>query len=356
VEVLVAIFVMAIGMITLLTLFPLGLLSMAQAIKDERCGQAAANAIALDNLWDFRHGAPFFDASGVQHMLTYYDTTQVSPAVPVYWAKDPHDAGNTGKFSNPNLPTTAPAMPAISSGAGYPLYFDPLGVKLGYPTMLGQMAGNDGVAPGIQRVPVEKVGTPPPVLTGMNDHVMSTKAPFTPAPDPNIRWFSLLDDIEFDNNGLPTGTAPVLREDRYTWAYMFRMPNVANTTQVEMSIVAYSGRPQLAGEATFKASWSRAGNSVTLDHTGLAAPAVRKGGWILDGTVIAPGNAPNTNGFFYRVVNVNELGNSTELELQTFRQGTTAGSDQSLGFVVVMDGVVEVFERKVGPPITNIPW
>ena len=43
-EVLVAIFIMAIGMMALLVLFPIGALSMAQAIQDERCGQAAANA------------------------------------------------------------------------------------------------------------------------------------------------------------------------------------------------------------------------------------------------------------------------------------------------------------------------
>src|SRR6266478_2561766 len=44
VEVLVAIFVMGIGLLALLTLFPLGALSMAQAIKDDRAGLAADDA------------------------------------------------------------------------------------------------------------------------------------------------------------------------------------------------------------------------------------------------------------------------------------------------------------------------
>jgi prepilin-type N-terminal cleavage/methylation domain-containing protein len=47
IEVLVAIFVMGIGLLALLTLFPLGALEMAQAIKDERTGVVAANAVAL---------------------------------------------------------------------------------------------------------------------------------------------------------------------------------------------------------------------------------------------------------------------------------------------------------------------
>lgn len=47
IEVLVAIFVMGIGLLALLTLFPLGALEMAQAIKDDRTGVVAANAVAL---------------------------------------------------------------------------------------------------------------------------------------------------------------------------------------------------------------------------------------------------------------------------------------------------------------------
>lgn len=46
-EVLAAIFIVGIGLLALLTLFPLGALQMAQAIKDDRAGQAAASAVAL---------------------------------------------------------------------------------------------------------------------------------------------------------------------------------------------------------------------------------------------------------------------------------------------------------------------
>ncbi len=55
VEVLVAIFIMAIAMLALLALFPLGALSMAQALKDDRCATVAVNAEALAVAQDVRH-------------------------------------------------------------------------------------------------------------------------------------------------------------------------------------------------------------------------------------------------------------------------------------------------------------
>ena len=50
VEVLVAIFVMGIGMIALLTLFPIGVLQMAQAIRQDRCLRAAQTADTISVL------------------------------------------------------------------------------------------------------------------------------------------------------------------------------------------------------------------------------------------------------------------------------------------------------------------
>src|SRR5262245_44100129 len=47
VEVLVAIFIMGVGLLALLALFPLGALEMAQAVKDDRAAAVAANAVAL---------------------------------------------------------------------------------------------------------------------------------------------------------------------------------------------------------------------------------------------------------------------------------------------------------------------
>src|SRR5687767_14983631 len=54
IEVLAALFIMGIGTMAILTLFPLGALTMAQAIKDDRTAQAAASADAYMR-WYWRH-------------------------------------------------------------------------------------------------------------------------------------------------------------------------------------------------------------------------------------------------------------------------------------------------------------
>ena len=49
-EVLIAIFLMGIGLMAILSLFPLGASQMAQALKDQRCAEAATNADALSRI------------------------------------------------------------------------------------------------------------------------------------------------------------------------------------------------------------------------------------------------------------------------------------------------------------------
>ena len=55
-EVLIAMFIMAIGMLALLALFPVGAVSMAQALKDDRCAYASymAENVAIAN--NLRYG------------------------------------------------------------------------------------------------------------------------------------------------------------------------------------------------------------------------------------------------------------------------------------------------------------
>src|SRR5579884_3316382 len=55
IEVLVTMFIMAIGMLALLTLFPLGAISMGQALKDDRCASAAAMAENVAIAMNVRH-------------------------------------------------------------------------------------------------------------------------------------------------------------------------------------------------------------------------------------------------------------------------------------------------------------
>jgi hypothetical protein len=320
VEVLVAIFVMAIGMITLLTLFPLGLLSMAQAIKDDRTGTAAANATAIDKIWNIR----------------FADNLANNLATTFYWNL------NAGWFQTPPS-ITYPSLPAITAGnSGYPIYVDPFGINSSYGNTVGALtiAGWPN-APGFPRVDISST-------SGL---VSSTAW--------RTSWFTLLDDLEFENNGVPADGNPtaannIKRDDRYTWAYLLRMPNVSNPQQVWLTVVVYSGRTQLPSEQAFQARWlSASGNVVRLYWDPAAIrPPIRKGGWVLEPTLIAPPSLPpNTNGVFYRVVNTTDASSdipgklAVDLELQSNRHGITSGTDSGASVMVILEGVVEVFER-----------
>src|SRR5437016_4104399 len=93
IEVLTAIFVMGIGLLALLALFPLGAINMAQGIKDSRTAHAARSAAAV-----------------LQARAMHRDAT----VVPLY--------------TNPGLgdPTQLDAFP---DGRGYPVYIDPIGAR-----------------------------------------------------------------------------------------------------------------------------------------------------------------------------------------------------------------------------------
>src|SRR4051812_30334878 len=92
IEVLAAIFIMGIGMLALFTLFPLGALSMARAVRDDRAAVVAANASALATTFDLRNDA------------------LVSPWLGI---------------APPTTPPTPPWANPDPTGTGYPVYVDP---------------------------------------------------------------------------------------------------------------------------------------------------------------------------------------------------------------------------------------
>src|SRR4029079_1052426 len=54
-EVLTAIFIMGVGLLAILTLCPLGALSMARAVRDDRAATIAANGASLAVVMDLRN-------------------------------------------------------------------------------------------------------------------------------------------------------------------------------------------------------------------------------------------------------------------------------------------------------------
>jgi hypothetical protein len=286
-EVLVAIFVCGLGLMALMTLFPLGAMNMAQALKDDRCGHCAANASAvLRSFWRV--------------------SLETGGKIP--------DPGNPGRMIDD------PALIALEATlAKGPVYLDPIGYA----------QFNGASLAGI--IPRRTLGA----------------AGFATA----VKWCSLLDDIDFNPNATPVqlGGGEISRQGRYSWAWMIRWLQKPThpdprARALEYAVVVYHNRPMTAsasltpvGEYAYGgASFDPANRTIVVPYGG-GRPAIRKGGWLLDASM-----APVPQGHFYRVESVRDTGSALILGVQNAIRG---GPAPYQGTVVFMDNVAEVFER-----------
>lgn len=326
-EVLVAIFVMGIGLLAILTLFPLGALRMFQAIQDDRCAQAGANAWALAQM------------------------KNVANEPGVFTLGDP--------FLNPFLPAPA-ASNALPNTSSYPVFIDPIGFRRAFGTPSGLNVGGidkPGNGLGIARRTVSFVGS--------NQDA--------------YQWFTSLDGIDFEplatggNSDpatprlvLPPPPKQFVRDIRYSWAFMCRRPRYSDSSVVDVDIVVFSQRPlamtagltlpetvyskDLPPKGTTDVSFNTAANVVNITYGANPPPAVRIGDWILDATptdnLPAPfGGFPGSHAYFYRIVGATDNGGNMDLEVETpIRDfppmATTAG-----GTVVIIDGIANVYAK-----------
>jgi prepilin-type N-terminal cleavage/methylation domain-containing protein len=288
IEVLVAIFIMGIGMLALLTLFPLGAVSMAQALRDDRAASAAVEAENLALAFDIRH-----DPSVVAGFTT---GAAPGPSNPVY--ADPWGIVNGGG-AVPGVSVTIPRTPiAYSSLPG----LTPAAAASRFCTLLDDITFSNGA----------------PLANG-------TANPFT--------------------GGTPDlSTGSLQRAGWYTWAYLLQRPNAASDAVVNMSIVVYQKRPlQLQpSEFPYNAAGAVGSNSVTLAWNPATQfqPPIRRNSWLLDTSNLVTG-VPH--GDFYRVVNATVVtgANQVIVELdKTLKQNTDS--------MTVMQDVVEVFDKGPG--------
>jgi len=327
VEVLVAIFVMAIGMLSLLTLFPLGALRMANAIQNDKCAQAAVNASALADVKNVRSDMALTDPTGQGRWNAFNDgkTHQGS--------NDPNDTASISAALNSALPSP--------DGPSYAVFVDPLGFLASVsPTWLAADPQSK-----IQRCrPSYTFGLTASPYTAFAGALINAKA---------YQSFAMMDDIIYDKN-TGFGLTPFQRELNYTWAYLLQRPRTSDPSVVTCSVVVYNKRPMsLTSNLNLPefvypaASFNTSKNSITITFTAASEPPLRPGDWILDSTVI--GSAPAVpHATFYRVVGLNPISaTSIEYEVDRSLRGFPAGA-VSTGTAVVLEGVVEVFERGVG--------
>jgi hypothetical protein len=296
VEVLAAIFVMGVGLMALLTLFPLGAISMAEGIRNDRAAHIAPSAAAIAKIRNIRN----------------------DPLVtPAYTTPDPGG-------------TQTPAMSNPGANASYPVFIDPF----------GWLSNGCATNPATRWVGTSQVPRRTASFASAGGLASIT------------RWFSLLDDMTFQENG-QAQTSPFDRTQKYTWAYLCKEVNASNPAYgTNLWVVVYDGRPQMStgisqtiGEHTYSAtignmtfSTNYPGNNTIILNwvAGQDPPQVKKGTWILDASI------PTYNhGFFYRAVGVTQTGpTSMDVEVQTNVRATSNN-----GVAVVMDNVIEVFER-----------
>lgn len=314
VEVLVAIFVMGIGMMALLTLFPIGVLTMRQAIQDDRTGHAATSALAVAKM-------------------------KISPSR--------FDAF----FTQPN----AALQPAVSDGPSYAIMLDTVG-KRNYLAPYADWVG--GQTDGVRRLTFPN----PTVPNDINNNP--------------LHWQISPDDIVFDQKGLPQelaqGTGIFERNSAYSWSYLLRRPLHGKANIIDTTIIVYNDRPlQLnnnlqAGETVYDAAFNPNARTITVTWGGpgqpLSFPPVNVGGWILDTTPVlvtaAPAKFGPSHAKFYRVVSINQTsGNTADLEVEGAIHGfplpAPSPANTFTGKITVIEGIADVFEK--GPILWQNP-
>lgn len=407
-EVLIALFVVGIGLLAVLTLFPLGAMSMARAIKDDRTASHNFNASAMarwvwkdelglpGTLRDMYPELPPAPVPGSPIRLDPLLNAMENPNYP--WNPDLGPAGIVPPaYQNPAYgfpPLYGASLPRIGDRANrpsYPVFVDPIGWN--NPVVVSS-AQQYWVAGNINCIPRRSLR----IVEWLRSNAPATSGLFIIDPDsiyPNAkrllrhRFLTLMEDIGFGRDGTPTdmtgnntagslGTAgnalnlslmrdQVQRDGRYTCAFLLKRPSNGVRSVLEMTVVVYSGRAVDSPdrEMAYPLRLVKGSMQADLFYNGLDKPNLRKGSWILDGTmtrveggVVVPDDQPH--GVFYRVVNVTEdveNGNPVlRLELQEPAEANTFYPDANrtpYGIGVVMDGVSEVFPGKSLTPVSR---
>ncbi len=311
-EALVAMFVAAIGMISLLALFPLGALQMGLALKDSRCTETATNAEALMRLeWQ-----------------KYLDTG-IEPFTP-------------------ETPATSP-FNTYSSGPSDPVFVDPVGRNSN--TINPRRVGGMTFQP-ILPVSSPQSDFPRRTLNILNPPIL----PLIPQPPGKVfRFCSLLDDMTFDESGAPVITGSrVERAGRYNWSAVLQRPSNSLNYIADLTILVFDGRSvgfsppdneMVYGDPAIpnRVHLLTPGSSLLQLRFPIAdnRPPIGKGRWL---AIYTPSNRLLT---FHRVVGVNEDSSTAtethfDCELQT---PVATGHNPADCRVIVFAGLAEVFER-----------
>lgn len=292
VEVLVAIFIMGVGLLAIMTLFPLGILNYGQAMQDDRVAQAAANAAAIANLFDLRN-----------------------------------DSTISATF----------AQRSVSA-----IYVDPWYASIGVGPLGGVIPRVSVPTPTRAALYPQQPYWPPPYaqwFSLMDDFVFDKNGAPTFSGNATAAG-------SIKNEGYYTWCYMLRRVPTTALASGVVIPGrTSEAFFTDMAIVVYKGRTTQSqdGENSMAINPVTITPGVDINTLVIPAasgkPAIRKTGWILD---------PNT-GFFYRVIsNVQDNSGNSTLEIQTPFRALPSNSSYTVRSIVVMENVAEVIEKGYG--------
>jgi Tfp pilus assembly protein PilV len=345
-EALVAMFVAALGMISLLTLFPLGALQMGQALKDGRCAQCAQTG---DNMFRWYSN---------KYNLTH-------PNHPVWLALDRGNYPNTAPGgSTPNHPAW---VSAGDRNVSYPVVIDPQG----WSTLTSWALGNS-----TNNAVLNQNNLPRrTIYQGSVAGGTTVFNPLVTAERDILRYTMLQDDMTFSDSRTGAPDSTVQRSGRYNTIWVLQRPENSRRNVIGMTVVVFDQRApfyataeterQFKSNSTLNTNKFAVPGSTTIEldfqnATPNTRPTISKGRWIADITLGTNASgvetAPGATGYiglrhynFYRVASVNdESPGKLTIELETPIRRNDGGTGQYHATWLLMTGVTEVFER---PPL-----
>jgi prepilin-type N-terminal cleavage/methylation domain-containing protein len=299
IEVLVALFIMGLGVIAILTMFPLGAYQMAVAVREDRSAQSAAAADAY---------------------------------IRTYWKINVVEQGGGSEPFFLALNGTSVGLPlALDTEPSYPVAVDPMGVAARSGVNKNWLGDLAGVNPSTN-------------IPRQNLNLITTSQYAQ-------RVCSLMDGLGYDDDGRPLNPAGTGadRELRYNWLWVIQRTNNANKLAANLTVVVFDRRAHLYAPVGSEAVFSTVANGAvpgTSSVTLTGSPDVKPGGWIMDASVNVPGRPLIRHANFYRVTSVS--GNTLELQ-SPLKTPTDNNNTPYTGTFVVLRGVSGVYPR---PPLS----
>ena len=289
-EVLVSMFVMALGLMALLTLFPLGAQQVGQALKDDRTAQTALQADAWLRVYWRDAVAPYDasrDAQPAENALAALDDLNVTlvgaagtpgqfifSGPPVggvlpggtslsgmggtsFVSTDTSLVGvSTVVSTSPPTSTVVPkSRPLAGAGPSYPVLLDPIGFVARGASAEQSWGGRNAAGTGPTAGVYGLAPLATPLLLPRRNvlPVASAVPPLTPAAAAYTAC-ALTDDLTYQPNGgsgqsvtdpaSSVATAqPLGRQGRYTWSAVVQRPDNSRPQRAKLTVLVFDGRP-----------------------------------------------------------------------------------------------------------------